>query len=242
MVASGSDETIARVAARVGGSQRLVRYGHRLSLAALDATALDARSLDDALARLALDVALWDQQGCLSPLALYAVGGGSGAAARVAAVLAQALAQAQTRLPCGRIPLEAAERVSRERADAELRVAANRCVALHAGADLGWSVVCEADARFRPAPLHRFVRVHPVADVAELIAALRPVAVHLASVGLEGFARQTPELARALANLGASRMCRFGEMQAPPLDWHHDGRPVLLPLARYSDLERSGAR
>jgi len=57
---------------------------------------------------------------------------------------------------------------------------------------------------------------------------------------LEGFGAAEPALAAALARLGASRLCRFGSLQAPPLGWHHDGRGVLAPLARFCDDELRG--
>jgi hypothetical protein len=100
-----------------------------------------------------------------------------------------------------------------------------------------WCVVCEEDAAQRPAPLHRFVRVHPVADLAALRDALSTCSPHLSAVATHGFGAEGPALARSLANLGASRVCAFGSMQAPPLGWHHDGQPVLVPLARFADLE-----
>jgi hypothetical protein len=96
--------------------------------------------------------------------------------------------------------------------------------------------VRELDARWRPAPLHRFVRVHPVADAAALLDALRPVGPHLACVALEGFGPAEPALRAACAAVGASRVCRPGRMQAPPLAWPRDGRGVLAPLARFSQL------
>jgi hypothetical protein len=40
----------------------------------------------------------------------------------------------------------------------------------------------------------------------------------------------------ALSQLEVSRICPLGAMQAPPLSWCHDGRGVLLPLARLSDV------
>ncbi len=69
-----------------------------------------------------------------------------------------------------------------------------------------------------------------------LVEALQPIARYLAAVALTGFASEPErELERRLLGLGASRICRPGSMQAPPLDWHHDGQPVLLPLARFGD-------
>jgi hypothetical protein len=238
VVATGSDATVAALAARVAPSQRFVGYGHRLSVAALGADAQSGDALAEAMRGLAVDVALWDQQGCLSPLALYVVGGGAEAPDRAAEALAAALAEAAERLPRGRPDAAAAALVSHERAEAEMRAAAGARVAVHAGPGTSWTVVREADARHRRAPLERFVRVHPVADEAALLDTLGPLAPHLAAVGCAGFdPGRLGALAPALAGLGASRICPLGSMQAPPLAWCHDGRGVLAPLARFCDRE-----
>jgi hypothetical protein len=237
VVATGSDATVQAVAARVGAPRRFVGYGHRLSVAALGAGLSSAGTLDPVAARLALDVALWDQLGCLSPVAVYAVG--EPLADAVAESLARALAMLEQELPRGLVPPDASAAIAHERADAELRGAAGRRVALHGGVGSTWTVVREADERPRPAPLHRFVRVHPVDGVDGLLAALAPLSAHLAGVAVEGFGAETPHLARELAWLGASRVCRTGTLQAPPLGWHHDGQGVLSVLARMSDLELS---
>jgi hypothetical protein len=98
-------------------------------------------------------------------------------------------------------------------------------------------VVAEADARSRPAPLHRFVRVHPIAGVPRLLEALTPVKHQLASVGVGGFGERRSQMIAALSQLGVSRICPLGNMQAPPLSWCHDNQGVLLPLARLSDAD-----
>lgn len=235
VVATGSDETVARVAARVAPPRRLVAYGHRASFAALGPGSVRGEALDAACRNLALDVALWDQLGCLSPVSLLVAG--DAAAARAAAeALAAALAALEPDLPRGEVDPAAAAATAHERADAELRAAAKGEVALFAGAAA--TVVAEADARLaRPAPLHRFVRVHPVGDSAGVCSALAPFGPQLAAVGVAGFGAAGPALGRALAALGASRICPVGRMQAPPLDWCHDNQGVLLPLARLTDLE-----
>jgi len=239
VVATGSDVTLAQVAAFVKPPQRLVGYGHRLSIAVLGEGASSGAALDDAARGLALDVALWDQQGCLSPVAVYVEDPDSGAVGRVAEALARALDRIEERLPRGSVPRQAAAEIARERDEARMRAAAPRPVAVHASKGTQWTVVREDDARLRPAPLHRFVRVHPVATRAELRAALRPLSPHLAAVAIAGFGSGDAqrELARQLAMLGASRLCVPGQMQSPPLGWHHDGQSVLLPMARVSDLE-----
>jgi hypothetical protein len=237
IVAAGSDATVDAVAARIAAPRRLVAYGHRLSVAALGREALSGESLTSAAESLALDVALWDQLGCLSPVSVYAVGGEDDATARVVEALGAALERAEKRWPRGPISPRTAAIIAHERADAELRAAAGGEVSIRTSHDTAWTVIGEADTALREMPLHRFLRVQPLADEAALLEALRPFAPHLAAVAVEGFAGRTPDLARALARLGASRICRAGSLQTPPLSWHHDGSGVLIPLARFADRE-----
>jgi hypothetical protein len=237
IVATGSDETVATVGARVRPPRRLVTYGHRLSVAVVGSEALSGNELRDAADRLALDVALWDQLGCLSPVAAYVVDADVAAADAFAEALSGALADVEERLPRGAVDKATAARIALERADAEMRGAAGARVAVHAGAGSSWTVVREDAPVVRPAPLHRFVRVLPTSDGAALIDALAPLGPHLAAAALAGFGAETPALARRLADLGASRICALGSMQCPPLAWSHDNRGVLTPLARLADLE-----
>lgn len=213
VVATGSDETVARVRGR-----RVLRHGHGLSVAAVGSGACPAGEL-------ALDIALWDQLGCLSPVAVYARD-----ADGLALALAEALEQIGQRLPRGSVGARAAALAVHERDAAELRGAR-----VLAGA--GWTVVGETDAAWRPAPLHRFVRVHPVADAADLLDALAPLAPHLAGLALAGFGAESPRVARHAAALGASRVCAPGRLQAPPLAWPRDRMGVLRDGPRNAIIE-----
>jgi hypothetical protein len=221
VLVTGSDATVRAVSARVTPPRRLVTHGHKLSIAAVGP---DAEP--DVAERIARDVALWDQLGCLSPLAVYAVGG-----AQFAEALADALAEAEARCPRGRVPAEAANAAVSEADQARMRGA--RVWADTAGR---FTVVQEIDTHWRPAPLHRFVRVHPVPDIPSLVDTLRPIGPFLAGAALEGFGTATRRLSTACAELGASRTCAPGRMQEPPLSWCRGNRGVLTPLARLTDL------
>jgi hypothetical protein len=228
VMATGSDATIESVARRLRPEQRFVPAGHRFSVAAIGEEALTGSELSDTAQRLASDIALWDQQGCLSPIACYVVSRSDAAPDRLSDALAEALAEAERRWPRGRVTAEAAARIHHERAEAEMRGAAQAGVTLLRGEC--WSVVREADATPRPAPLHRFVRVHPLADTSALLDALRPTARHLAGIALAGFGGREAELAEALTALGATRTCAIGTLQSPPLGWRREGRDILTPL------------
>ncbi len=224
VVVTGSDTAVSSLAARVLPPRRLVAHGHRISLAALGPAALEEASLAEAARGLALDTALWDQLGCCSPVAVY-VAGPTAAAGRAAHALADALADAEARWPRGTASPEAEAAAAHERALAEMRGAE-----LLADPGARWSVVVEPDAQPRPAPLHRFLRIHPVTDAAALIEGIRPLGAKLAGVALAGFAADTLRLEAALRGAGATRTCAPGSLQAPPLAWHRDGLPVLRRL------------
>ena len=127
--------------------------------------------------------------------------------------------------------------IHHEREEARLRSAAGQEVHVYASDDTGWTVVSEADSQWRATPLHRFVRVYPVAGLEALSGALSPLSAYLSSVALAGFGAQRDTVTHKILELGASRVCIPGALQTPPLGWHHDGRPLLLPLARLHDDE-----
>lgn len=247
VVAMGSDSTLESVTKQVRPSARLVSYGHRLSLAIVGPIIESDAALADVAGRIALDTALWDQQGCLSPAAVYVLGSAE-LARNVAAALAAAMERAEQHWPRGSIDTAAAAAIQRERSEAEMRRADDdtrgTSVELHSSADTSWTVVLESDPGWRPTPLQRFLRVYPLDGTHGVLgwgdaleSALAPIARHLAAVAVEGFGDETPVISQRLAALGASRICRAGELQAPPLGWHHDGKPLLLPLARITDIE-----
>ena len=230
IVAMGSDSTIKELSSHVEAWQRWVPYGHRLSLAVLGSHAQTAAERIQTSKQLAQDVALWDQSGCLSPAAVFILGTAANAA-RTAESLADALRDLAPEWPRGAIDTHTAAAIHHEREEARLRSAAGQEVQVYASDDTSWTVISEADSQWRATPLHRFVRVYPIASIEALSGALSPLSAYLSSVALTGFGAQDDMVAQKIIELGASRVCTLGALQTPPLGWHHDGRPLLLPLA-----------
>lgn len=230
VVATGSDATVAAISAKVAPRTRLVRYGHRASLAVVGLEPDDPACVEAARS-LAQDVALWDQLGCLSPVALFVRADGR-VPDPVRDALASAFEEAATRLPRGEIPPAVGAQLAQERATAEMRAAEGGAVAATLGST--WTLVFEADAEPRPAPGYRFLRVIPVADARALEDALRPRMQHLAAIGHAGL---DASWRRVVLAAGPSRLCPLGRMQAPPIDWPHDGESPLRPLLRFTGVE-----
>jgi hypothetical protein len=230
VVATGSDGAVAAIAAHVRPWQRFVGYGHRFSIAVLGR----AEACADAFAAVARDTALWDQLGCLSPLALYAVGWRWEERAALLDELESAFSKQAALWPIGRIASRDAALRANELATFELRAASSGDAELRREPASRWALLAEREAAFRGSPLYRALRVHFVPDTASALAALAAAARHLACIGVAGAG--DPQAVDLLASLRPSRICPLGEMQAPPISWCHDGQGVLLPLAALTDL------
>ncbi|MCH7600438.1 MAG: hypothetical protein IH973_11835 [Myxococcales bacterium] len=237
VVATGSDETISEVDRYLAPRQRRVFYGHRVSIALIDLSRLGDTRFTELAGNLAMDIALWDQLGCLSPVAFYLVGGADGDPENFAQALGVALASAQERLPRGAVAPETAARIARERTAAEMRAALDGKTRVIASAGTEWTVVLESDTQLRSAPLNRFIRLVPLESRGMLPATLTSLAPHLAGVALAGFEPDREDVIRQLFEAGASRVCAPGRLQAPPIDWRRDNQPLLLGMAMLGNRE-----
>jgi len=74
----------------------------------------------------------------------------------------------------------------------------------------------------------------PVPQLEALERALEPFRGHLSTVALAGLSDSEKQRLRSrLPRLGVSRFTRPGRMQTPPVDWPHDGMPLLTGQARF---------
>jgi hypothetical protein len=237
VVATGSDDTISSIRRRLTSNQRFVAYGHRFSIAVLGPhTTRSEAALERTLEGLALDVARWDQLGCLSPVDVYLVGLSLTASKRVAEGVAEALEGLSISVPRGKHPPEMLAAHSVEGSEARMRAAVEEEAAYFDGGD--FAVVLESDARARPAPLMRFLHLLPVPSAADLGRALGPFSSRLSSAALAGFDEtEAQRIGQELKLLGVSRLCKPGHLQTPPIDWPHDGMPLFTPMARFSQRD-----
>ena len=221
VVASGGAEALADLERRAAG-KRFVGYGPKMSLAAIEMGA-GAAAPEELAAGLARDVALFDQRGCLSVVAVY-VAGGLAAAARLAGCLEAALADLAARWPPGPATAPALAAVQQLRLEAELRGLPPASLAPAAG-----TVLLEPEPELRPSPGLRTVRVHPLPDLDRLPEILAPWRGHLQGAALDGPAAW--RLAPRLADLGISRCTAPGELQSPDASWHNGGIDPLEALS-----------
>ena len=204
--AYGSDATLREIASKLPPSVALHAHGTGFGIGVIGNE--PSAALEHTLERLAEDVALFDQRGCLSPRILCVLG--DGAHARdIAARLAAALEKIEKRVPRGRL-------ISEELAE----ISAYRDSTSYAGElfSAGSAFVSCGEGLVLP-PSGRNLHVVPTTNpLSALGAAAQFVTTYaLASVSADLRA----ELARALPG---ARACDFGRMQRPPFDGPVDRR------------------
>ncbi|HEX6971230.1 MAG TPA: acyl-CoA reductase, partial [Limnochordia bacterium] len=231
VIAYGADTTIARLREWVSPRARFVAYGHRFSLAAVGREALlapaaELAGLADALAE---DVALYEQRGCLSPLAVYVETVDDRPLWRFAASVAEAMERLQARWPAPRLAAPDAARIHQLRGEYEVRELAGERVRVWSDAAGRWTVVATAKATPPEDGLPRTVFISAIPSLERLPDVLSPLTGWLQGVALAVPAARREALAARFARLGASRICSLGSLQRPPALWPHDGRARLVP-------------
>jgi hypothetical protein len=239
VAATGSDETLSAIRRTLPPHTRFVGYGTRVSFGFVSKEALNVRHPKTVAERAALDVAAWNQLGCLSPHVIYVEEGGKIGAEEFADLLANSLQALEATLPRGKLPAGAAAGIAARRSFYEVRAAHSPETRMWASLEsTAWTVVLETDPRFEVSCLNRFVYVKAVKDVGEVLRGAGPVRENISTVGLAGGGARLAELAQTFARWGARRICPLGEMQKPPLGWRHDGRPALGDLLTWSEWEK----
>jgi len=238
LTATGSDDTLAAVRARLPARVRFVGYGRRVSFAFVTREVLREETITDIVSRAADDVVAWDQNGCLSPHVIYVEERGVVESDQFANKLAVELARRELIAPRGKISVEESAAIASRRAICEALAAHRADVKIWSSTEsTAWTVVFEHEVRFQFSPLNRFIYVKPVPDVATVLRGADEVRQMISTVGIGAPVEKTKALATEFGRWGARRICPIGQMQNPPLNWRHDGRPALADLLVWTDFE-----
>ena len=238
VTATGSDETLAAIRARLPVKTRFLDYGHRVSFGFVAHEVLSGFHTRQIVSRTTDDVVAWNQLGCLSPHVIYVESGGDVSPEQFAEMLADELERREETEPRGELATEHAAVIASRRGIYEVRAAHSPETQMwHSKNSTAWTVVHEADARFQLSCLNRFIYVKGVKDLAEALQNAETVRGQVSTVGLAVPEHKLEELAAQLARWGATRVCPLGRMQNPPLTWRHDGRPALGNLVTWTDWE-----
>jgi hypothetical protein len=228
--AFGADASIVGIRALLPARVALIAHGHGLGAAWINAAALRNESEADELARrLALDVAAYDQRGCLSPQTVWIQNGGQVTPARFAELLRARLEELSRDLPRGPGAL------STQSAELQWRGVSATLGELLEGPDFAIALE-QGDSAPRPSPGMRNVQLIALDDESLVLERLKAFGVHLKCLAIANMS-DASKLAVALPSPLAPRICSLGRMQTPSLDSLSDGLAPWEGFQRWIDLD-----
>lgn len=229
VVAFGRDDTLAAIRRALKPGARFVAYGHRASIGYVSARTLsDESQARAAAAGAARDLVLYDGEGCMSLHALFVERGASIAPDAFARMLVEAAAAANVEFPAGRID----PRVAVYCTSAAFRAALGRGAVFRTPSAEA-TVVLDPPLHEGPPLLPRILPLYSVDGPADCEEYVRSHALPLEAFGVWDFDDAMLELG---ARVGAVRIARLGEMQAPGPGLHHGGRSRIADFVRWIDV------
>lgn len=239
VTATGPEETLDILRRRMPGHVRFLGSGHQASFGYVTREMLSRHAAPEVVSHAAADVVAWDQLGCLSPHVFYVEKEGTVGPERFAEMLAESLGHQERVRPRGPLSAADAAAIASRRAFYEVRAAHSPdTLQWCSDGSTAWTVVFESDPQFQVSCLNRFIYVKAVQNLAEALQGAERVRGKVSTIGLAAPASLSEKLITELARWGATRICRLGQMQNPPLAWRHDGRPSLGDLVTWTDWER----
>lgn len=239
IIAYGGNTSIESIRSRVPYHKRFVAYGHKISFAMIGKEALTPDRMNHTITRLAEDVAIYDQQSCLSPQCVLIQEGGSVSPRQAAQFLSSELARLQIKRPRALLSSEEAMAIQAERSHYRLEEITGGGVAVFESVQsTSWTVIYHDQPGFVGSSLNRTVHVFACSQLEDGIEYLDPFREYLQSCGVAVGPTKLSELAPLLGKAGVNRICPLGSMNQTKAGWHHDGRFNLLDLIRFTDMER----
>lgn len=221
----GRGPTLESVRNRLPHNTDLIDFGPKRSLAVL----LDGISdWDRCGMRIAFDVMAYDQEACFSVQEVFSLAG----AEQLISPLSKWLTLYGLGVP--RRPLGPDGEVHVHRARNEAMAEGWRVITPEGGGT-GWTiVVTDGPAKLREHPLSRFIYVHPVKDVGQIV---EHIDRDVQTVSVEPFERIW-EVADRLTGAGADRIVQIGRHSKIRPGAVHDGFHPMRRMVRFASIER----
>jgi hypothetical protein len=235
VIAYGSDAALAGLARAIPAESRRLLHGHRMGIGVLDRNALSEPQLPR---ELAYDFAVFDGQACLAPVVYFVQASEEAAVALAERVGRELDLHAQWLRPRTIRPEDRAARqhtVQRWEIE-QLFGGADLRVVRPEPPSLAWAGVITRGPFVPQALGDRLFHLHCVESIDQVVDHVRPYARYLQNAALAVSGPAHERLSATLAGLGVSRVNRPGRMATPSMMWHHDGRPCISELVRWSDI------
>lgn len=246
VVAYGSDETMQEIQLQLTTQQSFIGHGHKVGMAYVDMTVSQASDdLSEIAECLVKDVVAFNQQGCLSLQVVYVQG-----SSELRLLLAQEVAATFAKLDDKLNDKEAAHsldsqelaRVAYAREAFSLKSLIENSECQLWSSDIKqsmWTVAMDNQMAVEQLMGDCWLWIKPwddsIKSELEFLAAAQLDGSHLSSLAIYPYEqsyinRFSSQSWGRVWNRGWDRVCKLGELQAPPLDWKQGNRANLLDL------------
>ena len=239
IIVYGADEAVRAVRRAAAPNTRVVVHGPRMSIGIVGANALNSTDSARAVAAsIARATATFDQQGCVSPHAVFVQLGASISPRQLAHFIEEQLDAFERVMPRARLSPEEAAAIRNAKTRAEFAAYAGAETEVLPLEDRPYAVIFDARENFEPSCLNRVLYVRTFIETHDLARILHPHRASLQSAAIDGFDESDARaLARTLVDTGFTRITSFDRLPFPSSAWHHDGSAPLRELIRFIDWE-----
>jgi hypothetical protein len=230
VVAFGSDATLREIGSSISPDARYVAYASRASAGYVTQESLQSAEVARAIARgAARDVVLYETQGCLSLHVLFLERAPGCAPDTFARLLDEEIAAATVEFPAGRNDASVIAAQRQLQSLAAFR-AASGSGAVYTSNPATHAIVLDPPRSEPPAFLPRALGVITVDGPGEALEYLQAHAIPLEGFAISCARENVVDMAM---RAGAVRLARFGELQHPPLNARHGGRPRIADFVKW---------
>jgi len=233
--AINSFSEIAEEAEKENNNLNFIPHGHKMSALGIGKNSFSGKSVEEIAEKAALDASIWDQQGCLSPQAVYVERGGEVTPQKFAEKLYEKMVELERDLPLGKLTFEEKSNLRETLDNYEFKEAMGDAKIYSSEGGVGGTVIYEEGADFEPTCLFRTIKVVPINDFKEIEDIVDIDKDHLQTFGLEAEKDRIESISDKLAFTGFDRISKLGEMGFPKAGSSHDGRYGLRDLLRTED-------
>lgn len=221
----GGEEAVKGVKPKVPPRAEYIEFGPKRSLSILDLSRI--KNVDNAAARLASDICLYNQEACFSPLSAFFIGGVTD---EFVERLRYWLKINSRRIPKGSMTFDDHAHISRTKLE-ELFNGSN----ISEGKNNQWTLILKDKIdKIEFHPLGRTIFLYNIKSAEEI---LHLITENTQSIGVLpweiGF-----EYKDLIAERGADRICELGTHTLPRPGFPHDSMYPMTRMVRFMNLER----
>lgn len=233
-VAFGSDESVYELRRLGAWNKPFSAHGSAVSFAMITAEELRNSPVEWLAEGSAYDFAAYDQQGCLSPRALFLEDRHPRDVDRLVDALYAAATLLERNLPRNVLTLEERAAMARMRDEVLLDAACGGTSRRVSTDKDPFLITVKPISNFSLGPVNRYINIYLYKDLSEIEAALGSLRGRISTLGVPDPRRAPSEF---LSNLEIKRVCPLGSMQIPPLSWCLDGYRPLQKFFRMQSIQ-----